>query len=141
MRGATWEEIDEQAGVWTIPGTRMKGGDDHTVTLSPRALAIVGEMRATGSDYVFPSPTDPRKPLSSMGMLTLLDRMRYRSRTTVHGVCRASFSTWANDNGVARPALGNRPLAQDVLGNLHLGSSILSFRHDLSCNSKGSFLS
>ncbi|MBV8210793.1 MAG: hypothetical protein JO133_12110 [Burkholderiaceae bacterium] len=28
---------------------------------------------------------------------------RYRSLTTVHGVCRASFSTWANDNGVARP--------------------------------------
>lgn len=27
----------------------------------------------------------------------------YRERTTVHGVCRASFSTWANDNGIARP--------------------------------------
>jgi len=101
--GATWGEIDEQAGIWTIPGARMKGGDDHTVHLSHRALAIVGAMRAAGSDYVFPSPMHPARPLCNMGMLTLLSRMRYRSRTTVHGVCRASFSTWANDNGIARP--------------------------------------
>jgi integrase len=101
--GATWEEIDERTGAWTIPGARMKGGDDHTVYLSPRAPAILAQMRAIGSAYLFPSPMNPQKPLSSMGMLTLLDRMQYRDRTTVHGLCRASFSTWANDNGIARP--------------------------------------
>ena len=101
--GATWNEIDERAGVWTIQGARMKGGDDHTVYLSRRALAIRMEMRAIGSGYVFPSPMNVEKPLSNMGMLTLLDRIQYRERTTVHGVCRASFSTWANDNGIARP--------------------------------------
>jgi len=101
--GATWNEIDERAGAWTIQGARMKGGDDHTVYLSRRALAILMEMRAIGSGYVFPSPMNVEKPLSNMGMLTLLDRVQYRERTTVHGVCRASFSTWANDNGIARP--------------------------------------
>src|SRR5882762_10405971 len=101
--GATWNEIDERAGAWTIQGARMKGGDDHTVYLSRRALAILMEMRAIGSGYVFPSPMNVEKPLSNMGMLTLLDRVQYRERTTVHGVCRSSFSTWANDNGIARP--------------------------------------
>src|SRR5882762_1544219 len=72
--GATWNEIDERAGAWTIQGARMKGGDDHTVYLSRRALAILMEMRAIGSGYVFPSPMNVEKPLSNMGMLTLLDR-------------------------------------------------------------------
>jgi hypothetical protein len=76
---------------------------DHTVYLSPRALAILAQMRAIGSANLFPSPMNPQKPLSSMGMLTLLDRMQYRDRTTVHGLCRASFSTWANDSDIARP--------------------------------------
>jgi integrase len=101
--GATWNEIDERAGAWTIQGARMKGGEDHTVCLSRPALAIITQMRAIGSAYVFPSPMKLEKPLSNVGMLTLLSRMKYRERTTVHGVCRASFSTWANDNGIARP--------------------------------------
>ncbi len=29
--------------------------------------------------------------------------MGMRDRTTVHGVCRATFSTWANETGAARP--------------------------------------
>jgi hypothetical protein len=37
-----------------------------------------------------------------MAMLTLLDRLEIRGRTTVHGF-RASFSTWANETGAARP--------------------------------------
>jgi integrase len=101
--GATWKEIEERTGAWTIPGARMKGGDDHTVYLSPRALAILAQMRAIGSGFVFFSPMNLERPLSNLGMLTLLGRMQYRERTTVHGVCRASFSTWANDNGIARP--------------------------------------
>jgi hypothetical protein len=45
----------------------------------------------------------PGRPMSNMAMLTVLDRMGMRERTTVHGVCRASFSTWANETGAARP--------------------------------------
>ena len=43
--------------------------------------------------------------MSNMAMLTVLDRMVMRDRTTVHGLCRATFSTWANDTGAARPAV------------------------------------
>jgi len=40
--------------------------------------------------------------LSNMAILTLLRRMDADKRTTVHGLCRASFSTWANETGAAR---------------------------------------
>lgn len=101
--GATWAEIDAQAGIWRVPAARMKGGEEHVVYLSARALEIVESMREVGGDYVFPSPADKRQPLSNMAMLTLLRRMDADKRTTVHGLCRASFSTWANETAAARP--------------------------------------
>jgi integrase len=114
--GAVWEEIDEEAGIWRVPGERMKGPrdrrrPDHVVHLVDRARAIVHEMRALGSAYVFPAPADPRRPLSNMAMLTLLKRMKFERRTTVHGLCRASFSTWANENAIARPDVIEAALA------------------------------
>lgn len=101
--GAVWPEIDEQEGIWRVPAERMKGGEPHVVFLSPSALAVVDKMRRLGGIHLFPSPLDPRRPLSSMAMLEVLKRMGFSSRTTVHGVCRASFSTWANDTDAARP--------------------------------------
>lgn len=101
--GATWGEIDQQAAVWRVPAARMKGGDEHVVHLSARALEILKAARALGSNYLFPSPMDPERPLSNMAMLTLIKRMGYSDRTTPHGVCRASFSTWANETGAGRP--------------------------------------
>jgi integrase len=86
-----------------VPPERMKAGEEHLVFLSPRALAILEQMRRLGGVYVFPSPLDPKRPLSSMAMLEVLKRTGLQKQTTVHGVCRASFSTWANDTDAARP--------------------------------------
>jgi integrase len=52
---------------------------------------------------VFPSPRLDGKPLSNMAMLTTLTRLGIRDQTTVHGLCRATFSTWAYDTAAARP--------------------------------------
>ena len=102
--GCQWAEVDEQAGVWRIPGARMKGGEEHIVYLSPRALEIVKAQREQqGKEFVFPSSWDRTKPMSNMAMLALLKRMGLDSVTTVHGMCRSSFSTWANETGAARP--------------------------------------
>lgn len=103
--GATWAELDLDAGLWIVPGARVKGGEAHTVYLSAPALALLEGQKRLGVALVFPSPLlgdDPR-PLSNMAMLTLLGRMGLRDRTTVHGVCRSTFSTWANETGAARP--------------------------------------
>lgn len=97
--GAKWSEID--GAVWTVPGERMKGGEAHTVHLSERSLAILAEMRALGSPFVFPSILEKDRPLSNMAMLVLLRRMK-RADITVHGF-RATFSTWANETAAARP--------------------------------------
>jgi integrase len=100
---AEWKEFDLDAAVWNIPAAKMKAGEPHIVYLSPQAIAVVRRMEGMDGRYVFPSPTGERKPLSNMAMLTLLTRMGVRDRTTVHGLCRATFSTWAYESNVARP--------------------------------------
>ena len=101
--GATWPEFDLEAGVWLVPGERMKGGEDHTVHLSARALEVVKGQQGLHASLVFPSPVLEGSPLSNMGMLTLLKRMKMQDQTTVHGLCRSTFSTWANETAAARP--------------------------------------
>jgi integrase len=101
--GATWSEIDLDAAVWTVPGSRMKGGEPHVVHLVPRAVEILRQAQKLDEPFVFPSPRRPGQPMSNMAMLVLLKRIKFDDRTTVHGLCRASFSTWANETGTARP--------------------------------------
>ncbi len=100
--GATWDEFDLDAGLWNVPGARMKGGERHTVYLTPRAVEIVRNMQELGQEFVFPSPELDGSALSNMAMLTLLRRMDKDKATTVHGLCRATFSTWAYETGAAR---------------------------------------
>lgn len=100
---AEWAEFNLDAAVWIVPSEKMKGGEAHTVYLSPQAVAVVRQLQRMNARYVFPSPAADGKPLSNMAMLTLLTRMKARDRTTVHGLCRATFSTWAYELNIARP--------------------------------------
>lgn len=83
---AQWSEFNLQAALWVVPAERMKAREEHTVFLSPRAVALLQARQ---------SHPQPFK-MSNQAMLMLLRRMGYGHRTTVHGICRASFSTWAN---------------------------------------------
>jgi integrase len=70
VTGARWDEIDLAAKVWTIPKVRMKGGVEHRVPLSSRALAILEEMAKLGKDgFIFPGQRGGR-PLSANMLLT-----------------------------------------------------------------------
>jgi integrase len=109
--GATWPEFDLDGGVWTVPAERMKAGEAHTVYLSSRAVEILRAQKQLGSAWAFASPLDPKEPLSNMAMLAVLGRLDVRDRTTVHGLCRATFSTWANETGAARPEVVEACLA------------------------------
>jgi integrase len=109
--GAEWKEFDLEAGVWTVPPERMKGNEEHVVFLSPSAIEIVKGQQGRSTRFVFPSPVRPANPLSNMGMLTLVRRLGASKKTTVHGLCRSSFSTWAYENGVARPEVIEAALA------------------------------
>lgn len=95
--GATWAEIDLDAGVWTVPASRMKMKREHRVPLSAPALQVLRNCYATRiNEYVFPSPnstTGRPRPLSNMAMLQLLKRMN-RTDITPHGF-RSTFRDWA----------------------------------------------
>ena len=55
VRLATRDEMDLDAGVWTIPAARMKAKRDHRVPLSGRALAILHDVQSLsdGTGLVF----------------------------------------------------------------------------------------
>lgn len=100
---AEWVEFDLDAATWVVPAERMKAKEPHTVHLSPRAVEILRGQVGQHAVLVFPSVMKADKPMSNMAMLTVLGRMGMRDRTTVHGLCRATFSTWANETGAGRP--------------------------------------
>lgn len=112
---AEWSEFDLDERTWTVPAAKMKAKEPHTVYLSTRAVEILQGMQGVDARYVFPSPLPGRegKPMSNMAMLVTLDRLGYRERTTVHGLARATFSTWANETGAARPDVVEACLAHE----------------------------
>ncbi len=96
--GATWDEIDIDKAIWTIPATRMKAGKEHRVCLSKRALEIVESIREQSTGiYLFPGNRDA-KPLSNMALLMTLRRMN-RTDLTAHGF-RSTFKEWATEISV-----------------------------------------
>ncbi len=97
-----WSELARDGKTWTVPAARMKAGEPHVVYLSGAARAVLARVRGDSARWVFRSPVGDR-PLSNMAMLVLLKRFELNDKTTVHGLCRSSFSTWANETGAARP--------------------------------------
>lgn len=100
LRGARWEEFDEERALWRIPAERMKMKTEHTVPLSRQALELVKTLRAglgTGA-LLFPSPFYPGKPISDGTLNSALARLGYKGTATAHGF-RTLFSTCANEAG------------------------------------------
>lgn len=105
--GATWAEIDLKAATWLVPAERMKASgkekaEPHLVHLSARAVEVLQGQKGQHALYVFPSVAKENAPQSNMAMLAVLDRLSVRPQTTVHGLCRATFSTWAYETAAAR---------------------------------------
>ena len=42
---ARWDEIDLDAKIWTVPGSRMKSGREHRVPLSDAAIDLLRKMQ------------------------------------------------------------------------------------------------
>src|SRR3954451_12877270 len=117
VRGAVWDEFDLKAGVWTIPGERMKAKEPHRVPLSLPALALVKTLKdqKLHETLVFPSPR--AKVVSDMVLTSFLRRVQAQSDrpgrvATAHGF-RSSFRDWASENGYARD-LAERALSHTV---------------------------
>ena len=101
IRNARWDEISVSISlssplpVWSVPADRMKAKRLHTIPLSTRAIAILGEAEALsdGSGLVFPG-TSQGKALSDMTLSKLVKELGFDA--DVHGF-RTSFKTWAQE--------------------------------------------
>ncbi len=96
-RGARWDEIDLEAGVWTIPASRMKAGREFCVPLSTGALDVLDRARALSPDssLAFPSRTGAVLPRNAPGRVL----RRAGVASTVHGF-RSSARSWMAETGV-----------------------------------------
>jgi integrase len=109
VRGATWAEIDDKAGVWIIPEGRMKAKKEHRVPLCPEALELLKALpRIAGTDLIFPSTENTK--LSDMTLSAAIRRMNESKFkvdakgwcdaagkvVTVHGF-RSTFRDWAGE--------------------------------------------
>ncbi|WP_282609706.1 integrase arm-type DNA-binding domain-containing protein [Pelagibius sp. Alg239-R121] len=110
----TREEIDMQEAIWTVPKERMKSKAEHRVPLVPAALEVIRSMPVIDNSlYVFPGQR-PRRPLSNMAFLKLLERIGY-GQFTSHGF-RSSFRDYVADRTNFAPELAEMCLAH-VVGN------------------------
>ena len=114
-RAATWAEVDRGAGVWTVPGARMKEGKEHAVPLSDAAGAVLDEAAAIsdGSDVVFPSASRPGHPVSDGTVTKMLKTLGIHSRAVAHGF-RKSFRTWMEERTTADFAVKEMALSHAV---------------------------
>ena len=129
VRGMTWDELDMDAAVWTVPGDRMKAGKPHRVPLSEQAMAVLakaGTLR-DGSGLCFPSQSG--RIMSDNTISKLLRELGIPS--TVHGM-RSSFRDWCAETGKSRE-LAEAALAHTVGGveGAYFRSDVLDRRRAL----------
>ncbi len=95
-RLATFDEIDFEARLWTVPAERMKAGREHVVPLSARAIEILtGQRQTATSALIFGGGVDKR-PISDTAMTKALRRAAKDETATIHGL-RSTFRDWAGD--------------------------------------------
>lgn len=115
-RGMTWEEIDWENQIWTIPAERMKMKQKHRVPLSKQAMNVLKDLQGLHEKWVFPSPRK-QTILSDMVLTSFLRKHNAPSDipnrvATAHGF-RSSFRDWCSEHGYARD-LAERALAHTV---------------------------
>ena len=114
VRGATWAEIDLDSKTWTIPGGRMKAGEDHRVALSEATLKLLRSIpRVDGNDLLFVAPRGGQ--LSDMTLTAVLRRMTVDC--VPHGF-RSTFRDWCGEHTNYARELAEHALAHAVGGQV-----------------------
>ena len=107
VRGARWDEIDLEAGLWIIPAVRMKMEREHRVPLTPDAVALLQALpRFADNPLVFPAARGGE--LSDMTLSAAMKRLhqadvdaggagfvdRVSKRPAVPHGLRSTFRDW-----------------------------------------------
>ena len=90
--GARWTEFDLDGKVWTIPAERTKANKEHSIPLSPQAVALLKKLPKV-SEFVFPGVSLKKAMTVDMGMKLL---KQIELGITAHGF-RSTFRDWAAD--------------------------------------------
>lgn len=110
IRGATWDEIDFDARVWTIPANRMKAGKEHRVPLSKQAIMILKALpKIEASPYIFPAPRGGQ--LTDMALTEIMRGMGWEY--VPHGF-RSSFRDWVGETTEYSRELAEQALAHTL---------------------------
>ncbi|SDC23180.1 tyrosine-type recombinase/integrase [Paraburkholderia lycopersici] len=117
VRGATWGKFDLDAGIWTIPGERIKAKEPHRVPLAAPVIAILKTLKEQRRHESLVFPSLRGKVLSDMALTAMLRRVKAKSDTpervaTLHGF-RSSLHDWCSESGYARD-LAERALAHTI---------------------------
>ena len=115
VRGAAWDEINLEKGMWTIPATRMKANKEHRVPLSPSAVGLLKALpRMADNRLVFPAARGGQ--LSDMTLSATMKRLheaeiadgrkgwldpRNGKPAVPHGL-RSTFRDWTAEKGYER---------------------------------------
>lgn len=72
---ATWDEVNFETSVWTIPKERMKAGRPHNVYLSQQALDILVAFKTCfgASSYLHPGRYETKLPISAATLNRVID--------------------------------------------------------------------
>jgi integrase len=117
VRSATWKQIDLEAKVWTVPKIFTKTKKrDHTVPLSPQAMALLKSMPTfSGTDLVFPSTG--LKKLSDSTISKLMREMyknkEFTDKAVPHGF-RSTFRVWCLEQTTHSTELAELSLMHEV---------------------------
>ena len=113
--GMQWDELDLDAALWTIPGTRTKNGKQHFVPLSPQALHILRTVPRWSSAFVFPARGKLDRPYSGYSKgKRMLDATAGLHDWTLHDLRRSAAT------GMAK--LGSPPHVVEKILNHASGS-------------------
>ena len=72
---ATWDEVNFETAIWTIPKERMKAGRPHNVYLSQQALDILVAFKTCfgASSYLHPGRYETKRPISAATLNRVID--------------------------------------------------------------------
>jgi len=112
LTGLLWSEVDFDEKIIRIGSNRMKMKKNHLVPMSKQVTEILNEFSRInfGSDYVFPTPRNKNKCITTNALLTSIRSLGISKETfTIHGF-RHMASTRLNEMGI-RPDVIERQLA------------------------------
>jgi integrase len=122
--GMRRSDVDLEDRMWVVP--RSKNGREFRIPLARQAVELLKRVFADyavgDSDFVFQGEK-AGQPLSSGSMLAVRNRLvdqglLERGVTTVHGIARAGFKSWAGDHTAADHAVIESCLSHTINGAL-----------------------